>query len=58
MKAAIVTLLIMGSFVGCVILLGNCLGRSRTDDKTNGMLEQCQRDFDVLLERCSGYGTD
>jgi hypothetical protein len=60
MKVWIACVLMVASFVAAIILLGQCSDQRASTDKASGMLEQCQRDFDVLLNKCYGgvHGSD
>jgi hypothetical protein len=54
LKACSVSLLVIALFVGSLVLFSQCNSRSTNADKTSGMLEQCQHDFDILLDKCYG----
>ena len=60
MKAWIVCVLMTTLFVAAIILLGQCSEQRASTDKSSGMLEQCQCDFDALLNKCYGgvHGSD
>jgi hypothetical protein len=49
-----IPLITMVCFVGLLLLLNKCGHNSRNQNVSKGMLEQCQRDFDLLLESCYG----
>jgi len=53
MKILLTPLLLMAAFVVSIVIFNNCNNKNNTD-KVEGMLEQCQKDFDEVLKHCYG----